>query len=124
MELSSDFDIVPVLWSITASTSCLQAARSAQDHLPLKVKHGGSRVGKARNRDIGRLSAAQRLDIDYFGRTGRVRPAFSNESFERRFRMPREVFESSEQEYCRQMQDTLPKTSTLLGSVVPQQIKK
>jgi hypothetical protein len=92
MELSSDSDILPVLWTLSASVACVQAVRSAQKHSRL-LKHGGSWAGKAINRDIGRLSATQRLDVDYFARNERVRPVFSNEAFERRFRMLKEIFE-------------------------------
>jgi Plant transposon protein len=57
--------------------------------------HGGSRFGKLPNRDIGREQAAARLDQDYFARSGGARePSFNHLEFERRFRMPRDVYET------------------------------
>jgi hypothetical protein len=55
-------------------------------------RRGGSRPGKAPNRDLGRRQAAIDIDRDYFGRLG-TSPAFSNSEFERRYRMPRRAYE-------------------------------
>jgi hypothetical protein len=64
-------------------------------------RHGGSRAGKAENRNLGRLMAARALDDDCFnseGRRQRSGPsscgcAAFEPDFERRFRMPRTVYE-------------------------------
>jgi hypothetical protein len=55
-------------------------------------RRGGSRPGKAPNRDLGRRQAAIDIDRDYFGRLG-TSPVFSISEFERRYRMPRCVYE-------------------------------
>jgi hypothetical protein len=56
-----------------------------------RSRHGGSHIGKAPNRNIGRHDAARSLDEDYFQREGGT-PRFVESEFERRFRMPRCVY--------------------------------
>jgi hypothetical protein len=55
-------------------------------------RRGGSRAGKAPNRDLGRRQAAVDIDRYSFGRLG-TSPLFSISEFERRYRMPRCVYE-------------------------------
>jgi hypothetical protein len=69
-------------------------------HVLLKRKRaresGGSRPGKRPNRDIGRAEGAARVDRDYFCRQpehSNMRPVFEEREFERRYRVPRHVYE-------------------------------
>jgi hypothetical protein len=61
-------------------------------------KHGGSRPGRRRNRDIGTLAGAAQLDRDYFldpaerNQDGGFGPTFSKAEFTGRFRMPPELY--------------------------------
>jgi hypothetical protein len=55
-------------------------------------KRGGSRPGKAPNRDFGKRQAAVDIARDYFGRLG-TSPVFSYSEVERRYRIPRCVHE-------------------------------
>jgi Plant transposon protein len=54
---------------------------------------GGSRPGKAGNRDTGIEQGAKQIDRDYFNRFSRLPAPIAEADFERRFRMPRSVYE-------------------------------
>jgi hypothetical protein len=54
--------------------------------------HGGSRIRKAPNRNLGRREGSESLDRDYFS-LGGGSPVFKELEFERRYRMPRETYE-------------------------------
>jgi hypothetical protein len=54
---------------------------------------GGSRPGKAKNRDNGIAQGAELIDRDYFSRVCLLPAPISEAEFERRFRMPRSVYE-------------------------------
>jgi hypothetical protein len=54
--------------------------------------HGGSRIGKAPNQNLGRREGAEKIYRDYFSRGGGS-PVFTELEFERRYRMPRETYE-------------------------------
>jgi hypothetical protein len=56
--------------------------------------HGGSLPGRKPNRDLGMKEAGILLDRQYFCRTRNAIPIFSDAEFERRFRMPRETYET------------------------------
>jgi Plant transposon protein len=61
-----------------------------------RSRHGGSRVGKRPNRDLGRRSSAVTLDRDYFCRMpehAQLAPMFTCNEFERRYRMQRSTYE-------------------------------
>jgi hypothetical protein len=60
----------------------------------LPGRPGGSAKGKARSRNRRREEGEVRIDLDYFCRaqTGRA-PTFSDEEFERRFRVSRRIYE-------------------------------
>jgi hypothetical protein len=57
-----------------------------------RPKRCGSRPGKAPNRDLGRRQAAIDIDRYHFGRHG-ASTVYSTSEFERRYRMPRCVYE-------------------------------
>jgi hypothetical protein len=75
--------------AVVAMRATLLVIRAQRQH----SRHGGSRVGKAPNRNIGRHAAARSLDKDYFQREGGT-PRLVKSEFERRFRMPRCIYEN------------------------------
>jgi hypothetical protein len=60
---------------------------------PVVSMRGGSRPGKAKNRDNGIAQGAELIDRDYFSRVCLLPAPISEAEFERRFRMPRSVYE-------------------------------
>ncbi|CDF36712.1 unnamed protein product [Chondrus crispus] len=78
----------PILGSIVAAITDMAAPA---------IK--GSRSGRAPNRDKQRAAHERVLQADYFGLDGRP-PVFSEDEFERDFRMPRSVYRGCGQEYC------------------------
>jgi hypothetical protein len=88
MEDSDSDDAAAMFNNIASRTALILAAAKNRT----RKTHGGSRQGRATNRDIGRTSASIRLDSDYFCRDGGL-PVFTGEMFERRHRMPRLVYE-------------------------------
>ena len=86
MDSSSDDDITMAV--------CLAAGSSAQVAGSATTRpRTGSRPGRAANRDLDVLGASALLDADYFCRLQAGTPAFSDEEFERLFRMPRSAYE-------------------------------
>lgn len=70
------------------------AAFMSQALIPvLKKKHGGSVPGKKANRTDFRLCVASQIDKNYFCRDTPKQLFFSAAEFERRFRMPRDLYE-------------------------------
>jgi hypothetical protein len=61
-------------------------------------KHGGSRRGKASNRAIGRSIGAKTIQRDYFAGSAST---FSTEEFERRFRVPKKIWDVLREGICR-----------------------
>lgn len=62
-------------------------------------KHGGSTAGCAPHRPLGRFNGGKKLQNDYFitggtedTTTGSVGQTYAEEAFERRFRMPRSIY--------------------------------
>lgn len=62
-------------------------------------RHGASAIGKLANREIGREEAAKRLnesifldDSEFNQATNSHGPTFDIADFERRYRMPREIY--------------------------------
>lgn len=83
--------------ALTVATLMINAAirRRRRTNKP----HGGSIPGKAPNRELGREAAASRLNEAYFLDSSMVNavtsmngPTFTETEFERRFRMPREIY--------------------------------
>jgi hypothetical protein len=60
---------------------------------PIVRMRGVSRPGKAQNRDNGIAQGAVQIDRDYFNRAGLIPAPIAEAEFERRFRMPRSVYE-------------------------------
>lgn len=89
MESSSDDDEM-VMAVCLAGSSIAQAAAVASSR-----PHTGSRPGRAANRDLNVSGASKLLDADFFCRLqdGTGTPAFSDQEFERVYRMPRSVYE-------------------------------
>jgi hypothetical protein len=56
--------------------------------------HGGSPLGRKINRERGMKEAGNLRDRQYFCRTGDATPMFTNDEFERRFRIPRATYET------------------------------
>lgn len=78
---SSDEEILAV---------CLAAAHCASE----KPVYTGSRPGRAPNRDLGVNDASKQLDKDFFCRLAPGQPLYTEAEFERKFRIPRELYES------------------------------
>jgi hypothetical protein len=79
--------------TITAVIVAVIALRRRRRH---RKRLGSSVSGKKPNREIGQDAAGNRLDKDYFGRSftsTAQTTTFSNEELERRFRMPRCIYE-------------------------------
>jgi hypothetical protein len=60
---------------------------------PFVPMRGGSRPGKAKTRDNGIAQGAEQIDQDYFNRVCMLPAPILEAEFERRFRMPRSVYE-------------------------------
>jgi hypothetical protein len=54
---------------------------------------GGSRPGKAKNRDNDIAQGAEQIDWDFFNTVCLLPAPIAEAEFERRFRMPRSVYE-------------------------------
>lgn len=54
---------------------------------------GGSKPGKKANNNLHRVVCAERIDADYFCRHSSEQPRFTEQEFERRYRMPRIIYE-------------------------------
>jgi hypothetical protein len=98
-------------WSVSSSSSsdsdeecrlrfrrCAAAIATAVAEAEASVaidapRRGGSLPGKAKNRDNGIAEGAERIDWDYFSRGGLDSAPLAESEFERRFRMPRCVYE-------------------------------
>lgn len=96
-------NMVPLHKFLAVVTTVVVALSSIRRKLQAKrmpkKPHGGSRPGRAPNRNIGRVAAGKRLHLCYFldnsafnEETGGRGPAFSVAEFECRFRMPRAVY--------------------------------
>jgi hypothetical protein len=81
-----------VLLSANVAIEIVATAAFAVHRRRNRRAHGGSRIGKAPNRNLGRREGAEALDRDYFSRGGGY-PVFTELDFERRYRMPRETYE-------------------------------
>jgi hypothetical protein len=91
---SSDSNAAVAIFSTaTAATAVVSFAASCRR----RRRRGGSRVGKARNRngildhDLGR--GGQTIDREYFCCYTDAQPIFTEPEFERRYRVPREIYE-------------------------------
>jgi hypothetical protein len=60
---------------------------------PVVSMRGGSRPGKAKNRDNGIVQGAEQIDQDYFNRVCLLPAPNAETVFERRLIMPRSVYE-------------------------------
>jgi hypothetical protein len=91
---SGDVDAAVLLSAVAdATVVAMRASLLVTRAQRQRSRHGGSHMGKAPNRNIGRHDAARSLDEDYFLREGGT-PRFVESEFERRFRMPRCVYEN------------------------------
>jgi hypothetical protein len=88
---SSADESICALHLYNVATLAIIAGAIAKRRISLR-KRGGSQPGKASNRDLGKRQAVIDINRDYFGRLG-TSPVFSNSEFERRYRMPRCVYE-------------------------------
>jgi hypothetical protein len=84
-------------------------------------RRGGSLHGKAKSRDNG--IAAERIDRDYFNKGGLDSAPLAESEIERRYRMPRSVYEML-REVILKTYGFLNKSTTLWASVVPPRIRK
>jgi hypothetical protein len=96
-ELDADEDFLTsqgiTLTIFAAAAAAVGAALSKRKRA---FSRGGSRPGKKSNRDIGRDDGAKRIDRDYFCRRSEnlgLTPVFTEAEFERRYRIPRDVYE-------------------------------
>lgn len=81
---SSDDDVI--MFCFFAFSTVLRA-RFADGYLPTS----SSRPGRMQNRDLGISEADRVLDRDFFCRLQNGTPLFSEEEFERTYRMPRVI---------------------------------
>lgn len=82
--------------TMMALTVCLGALAEQSE----TCRQGGSRPGRAGNRDIGRVEGGLRIDRDYFCRISPEPPIFSVAEFERRFTVTRGIYEKVRQSVC------------------------
>jgi Plant transposon protein len=94
MTSSSESDSAEAFALLSANVAIAIVATAAFDvHRRRNIRaHGGSHIGKAPSRNLGRREGAETLDRDYFSRGGGS-PVFTELEFERRYRMPRETCE-------------------------------
>ncbi len=85
---SSDSDS-EIIYQMCIQASCATAITATKSISTKK----GSKPGKLPNRNFGRTEGASRLDRDYFCRENPQPPLFTENEFERRYRVPREIYE-------------------------------
>jgi hypothetical protein len=86
-----------VPWDVTAVALIVGTAvilRAVERKRRNRRAHGGSPQGRKPNRDRGMKEAENLLDRQYFCRTGDATSMLTDAEFERRFRMPRNTYET------------------------------
>lgn len=96
--MSSDSEVEALGSIIALSSAAIVTMACAKSRR--RRRWGGSRVGKRGNVDLQRLTASRSIDRDYFGRRTGLAPLFSEKEFERRYRMPRVVYEQIRDAVC------------------------
>lgn len=76
-----------------AMAACLAAAAAIHAIQDDANPRRGSQPGRARNKELGVVAASVKLDRDYFCRLHSGTPIFSEQQFQRTYRMPRELYE-------------------------------
>jgi hypothetical protein len=114
-------DVAAVALIVSTAVMLRAVERSRRNRLT----HGGSPQGRKPNRDRGMKEVGNLLDQQHFCRTGDATPMFTDAEFERRFRMPRNTYETIRSAVLRQDPDFFeqrPDATSRLGASTDQEM--